>query len=72
MRTVGYERIKPCMCIWGVVQLAAVEAIILPQAQHSIVCSEKLQNPQIWVHSHAYAQTHKHMRKQAAEKKLAL
>lgn len=43
------------------VQLAAVYAIILPQAQRSIVCSENLPSPQIRMHDHAYVQIHKHM-----------
>lgn len=45
----------------GGVQLAAVYAIILPQAQRSIVCAENLPSPQIRMHDHAYVQTHKHM-----------
>lgn len=67
-----------CVCVrergGGVVQLAAVYAIILPQAQRSIVCFENLPSPQIRMHSHAYVRAHKHMHTQAAEpeQKLAL
>jgi len=32
----------------------------LPPAQHSIVCLENLPNPQIWVCSYVYVQTHIH------------